>query len=786
MPVGPYDTHAECVADNQGKSDPDAFCAWLKERTSAGGVSSLQLERGDVRVGSWVEWTWQDGTAQGKIESIHTEGPVNVPGADVTLDADEDNPAALIESWVEVGESGEYRPTGTMVGRRFASLRSIEPLPEADDTAAVASAATFEVEVGGGVLPDAYRPADSDDVPDGLACSNCVFYSLTQTREVDGVTEGWCDWWAAHVRPDYYCDAWASGMPETGEDETMSVDDEMGYKRPDEEMGSHDDEEMAGHDEDEEMSAGWRGVLAVEGVPTGDGRLMTEGSLRWDTPLPLRWVREDRGAHDGAQVVGRILSISRVGERIEAEGDFDMGSESGREAHRQVSEGLTVGVSVDLDDVDVEMRMPADMVDEDMDVDVSADLADDGRVVVQREASDDVMTVITDARVRAATIVDIPAFVEARIEAMRSTGMRTLDRDERTPTAGMAEEAQRALDWRADGHAGGEEATVGRARSIAAREPLAAETIRRMHAFFARNAGYPDLDGFSPGDDGYPSPARVAWALWGGDAGRTWSATLVARMEADDMASVEDLTASSAVSRPPRGWFDDPGLSEPTALTVTEDGRVYGHLAVWGTCHTGIADACVTPPRSSSGYAYFRVGAVLCDDGSEVAVGRLTADTTHAGRRLSAVDTAAHYEHSGAAIADVAAGEDAHGIWVAGALRPGVSDEQVAALRASPLSGDWRSIGGSLELVAALAVNSPGFPVPRALVASGKTQSLQAAGVFRPSDQLVDDLSDADRRLLRAVLDRERRDAALRVRQAADARRRVRVAQAERLAGRVR
>lgn len=109
----------------------------------------------------------------------------------------------------------------------------------------------------------------------------------------------------------------------------------------------------------------------------------------------------------------------------------------------------------------------------------------------------------------------------------------SLSESDRRPTEGMATEAQRALDWRAEGHAGGEDATVARARSIANRSPMSVETIRRMNNFFVRNARYPDLDGFSPGDDGYPSRARVAWALWGGDAGRSWSSRLVRRLEKD-------------------------------------------------------------------------------------------------------------------------------------------------------------------------------------------------------------------------------------------------------------
>jgi hypothetical protein len=76
----------------------------------------------------------------------------------------------------------------------------------------------------------------------------------------------------------------------------------------------------------------------------------------------------------------------------------------------------------------------------------------------------------------------------------------------------------------------------------------------------------------------------------------------------------------------------------------------------------------------------------------------------------------------------VRAGEDAHGIWVAGALTAQCDDRRVAELRRSPLSGDWRRIGNGLELVAALAVNVPGFPVPRSRVAAGVPMSLVAAG----------------------------------------------------------
>lgn len=718
MPLGPFENFDECVAVMDGRvDDAEAYCGWLKQQTASTENATFAVSLGDVRVGSFVEWAWLAGTAQGQIQSIHTEGPVNVPGVDLTLDADEENPAALIESWEAVGD--RYRPTGTIVGRRFASLTRIDPLPEVTESAA------FQARPGGGVLPDGYRPADSPDVPDGRDCANCFFYSASD--DPDGVN--WCMYWEAEVQPDFYCDAWASLDRSIDGDDDMN---EAGYKDKDKkavdpadmvvvETFDADAELLVTTDgriraatlvaipafvdakiealSDDEDDDRWYGVLAPEGVPTGDGRMFERGSIRWDDlPLPLLWAKSMEGGHDGAVVVGTIDTLEREGDLLVANGRFDLGSDDGREAARQVRAGVQRGVSVDLDDVSLEMRVAADMLDD--------------------------------------LTVEIVASAGAGGVGQPWTTM-SLTSEERRPTAGMAEEAQRALDWRAEGHAGGEDATVGRARSIAAREPLSEDTVRRMNRFFLRNARYPDLEGFKPGDDGYPSRARVAWALWGGDAGRTWSAKLVDRLDRQEAT----LTASAGY-RPHVDWFRDPQLSGPTPLTVTDDGRIYGHLALWGTCHTGFGRECVQPPSSTSGYAFFRTGVVVCDDGTEMPVGRITLDTTHAGRRHGPADTIAHYEHTGLGVAHVAAGEDAYGIWVAGAVAPHATDEQIARLRVSPLSGDWRSVGGQLELVAALAVNTPGFPVPRALVASGRVHSLQASGVVRESDVLVAAASD--------------------------------------------
>lgn len=206
----------------------------------------------------------------------------------------------------------------------------------------------------------------------------------------------------------------------------------------------------------------------------------------------------------------------------------------------------------------------------------------------------------------------------------------------------------------------------------------------------------------------------------------------------------DSLTASAAGAapvRPPLEWFDDPQLSEPTPMIVEPDGRVYGHLATWGTCHVGIMDACVRPPRNASGYRMFHLGELETEEGEMLAVGTLTMDTGHADLKLNASATRRHYDDTGVGAIDCVVGEDRHGIWMAGAVRPELSMEAVRRLRASKPSGDWRTVGGAFEMIGVLAVNTPGFPVPRprarvlAASAGERVTALVAAGIdLRPSD----------------------------------------------------
>jgi len=187
------------------------------------------------------------------------------------------------------------------------------------------------------------------------------------------------------------------------------------------------------------------------------------------------------------------------------------------------------------------------------------------------------------------------------------------------------------------------------------------------------------------------------------------------------------LIAAGAPIRPPSSWFNNQNLPGPTPLTVLDDGQVFGHIGLWGTCHIGMP-ACTAPPKGGT-YAYFHTGALSTEEGEEVSVGHLTFNTGHADVYDNAFNASSHYDHTGAVAADVTAGEDRHGIWVAGAMRPHLTEEEVRIFKAAPISGDWRRIGARLELVAALSVNTPGFHVPRngtrtkVLVASGQEEA---------------------------------------------------------------
>jgi hypothetical protein len=576
---------------------------------------------------------------------------------------------------------------------------------------------------------------------------------------------------------------------------TMDDDLDPADAMPDEDMMDDEQEPVITEADLSHEPLRWHGVLAPEGEWSGDKRRFAEGSMSWrDLPLPLSWQKVNSSGHDGSVVVGSIQNIERRGNLLHASGVWASTPEAD-EVIGLLAEGHLRGVSVDVDDANITMGDAdnGDPHDQSMTIDkgricgaticaipafaqafvslgdeeVEA-LAADGQVTVEdaiaeaevfrdyspeeRRRLADEGKAMPDGSFPIVTVDDLHNAIQAIGRASDPEAVkrhikkraRELDQPDLIPDT-----------WAVDAEefAGPVPRGPGDKRGPGwVTEPKA---TRRIHDYWTdpKKPGFRKIGWGAPGDFDrcrkqlakYVGPAYLnrtcaewhkdALGYWpsqhkkmlGGHAGETVEATV----EDCDECSQSVVLVAAAAPVLPAAAFADPGLAGPTALTIDGE-RVFGHLALWDTCHIGFGEkVCVTAPHSQAQYAYFTTGTVLTDAG-RIPVGQITMNTGHASHEASARSAAAHYDHTGAAVADVAVGEDAHGIWFSGVLRSGVTDAQRHALEAAALSGDWRGIRGNLELVAALAVNVPGFPVPRvSLAASGGQQTaLVAAGII--------------------------------------------------------
>ena len=118
------------------------------------------------------------------------------------------------------------------------------------------------------------------------------------------------------------------------------------------------------------------------------------------------------------------------------------------------------------------------------------------------------------------------------------------------PTAGMVEEAERGLAWRREHGRGGTEVGIARARDISNGKNLSEDTVKRMFSYFSRHEVDKQGEGFSPGEDGYPSNGRIAWSLWGGDAGYSFSRRIAEQLkkDEDERSIVTSATDEEAMS----------------------------------------------------------------------------------------------------------------------------------------------------------------------------------------------------------------------------------------------
>lgn len=589
------------------------------------------------------------------------------------------------------------------------------------------------------------------------------------------------------------------------------------------------------------MPVPWHGVLAPEGIKSGDGRMFAEGSLRnRDLPLPLTWQKVSADGHNQNITVAKIEKLEKIDGLVHASGHFLMTPEAD-EVAGLIAEFGRYGVSIDADEA-------------------------------VAEYGDDDILMFSDARISAACIVSIPAFAEAYVslgyhpvldvvEAALEVEAALILASDEAPIDWTAEEVEMEEEFRdvstderkkraKDGTAMPDGSypiancsdlknaiqAIGRAKDPTktkahirkrksalgcpdveipetwALEPTVPE--EDAHASTGQITEWSDIENFkdlAPGitEDGPgwlthpvdtdrlrdywvrgPGAAKIGWGAPGDfnrcrvnlaeyvkpqylsgycanrhfDALGFWpgqgphaAAEGVETPEGEPGPSIS-LAASGGWCAPSE-WFKDPELKKPTPIQFVEEERgirIFGHLAEWGVCHIGLGGTCVEAPTSASNYSYFLLGQIDTDEGP-IRVGNFTIGTGHAALRLGARPAAAHYDDTGTVWADVNVGEDSFGIWFAGWVRPGVSEEMLYAAKASGrLSGDWREIvrgSEELELIAALSVNVEGFPTPRpqvGILAGGQT-ALVAAGIVEPEPKsgtitVKYGLSDDDKR----------------------------------------
>ena len=117
------------------------------------------------------------------------------------------------------------------------------------------------------------------------------------------------------------------------------------------------------------------------------------------------------------------------------------------------------------------------------------------------------------------------------------------------PSAGMVSEAKKGLDWRSEHGRGGTAVGIARARDIMNGKAMSVSTVKRMYSFFARHEVDKQAEGFRPGEKGYPSNGRIAWALWGGDPGQSWSKKKRDQIEREENKFIDLLAFDSDVDQ---------------------------------------------------------------------------------------------------------------------------------------------------------------------------------------------------------------------------------------------
>jgi 8-oxo-dGTP pyrophosphatase MutT (NUDIX family) len=530
---------------------------------------------------------------------------------------------------------------------------------------------------------------------------------------------------------------------------------------------------------DDALGVPWHGVWAPEDVWSGDKRKFASGALRHrDLPLPLTWQKMGDDGHKGYVTVAMADDIRMIDGMMHASGIFLQTVPESDEVIGLLSEFGRFGVSVDADEAEFELdeneqgvvfsdaqvcsacivaipafkgayvtlgKAPWLEEDEDQDkapadaeeIPVSKDPAADEPDAIKQDApplpddADDDDPEDEDAKGRKQKVPVRSALEQMRLRANRADELDWSDVEQFVDVApGRTEDGPGWLTHPVD---------TDRLRDYWVRGPGAAKIgwgtpgdFNRCRAQVAQYVKPQHINGYCanrhfdalgkwPGPGVNRGHSTESIEAFTAKVGKAPAVTLVAAASGEvDRYPAAHFTMAEPGLDDPRVVNDDDGPGVP--LTVEDSGLVYGHIARWGACHLDNPEGwgvCTNPPMSASGYREFHQAAAPLDNGTTIPCGVLTVGGGHATLDKNLHAAKEHYDDVSTAAAHVVAIDGEMGIWVCGHITPWATKEQVAMLRSTPVSGDWREDRyGNAEMIAAHAVNTNGFRQPRIKIAA--------------------------------------------------------------------
>lgn len=197
-------------------------------------------------------------------------------------------------------------------------------------------------------------------------------------------------------------------------------------------------------------------------------------------------------------------------------------------------------------------------------------------------------------------------------------------------------------------------------------------------------------------------------------------------------------------------------------LTVTDEGRIGGLFFEHGQCLVHDVHAC--PGPSPTNYAAFHQSDVVVEGGKVLRCGVIGMTHGHASPWLDWKEAQRHYADPTAQMILCRAGDNERGGWIAGAVIPGMTWGDVALMRRSALSGDWRPMPQSwwrahgisaaavkqaegYDCIGPTLVTRPALPLVSSFAASVAPQSRAASILSRWVDDAAPRLFGPDGRV---------------------------------------